>query len=139
VTGAPIRLSPAQTLVITASTPERLEIEASWTTGGGPPPMHWHPVQHEHFEVLTGELTVGLGDADPRVLRAGETLDLAPRTAHRIWNAGEQGCTARWVVTPALRTAKMFRAMEGSSSRLATAARLLICYRNEFRFGAPRS
>jgi quercetin dioxygenase-like cupin family protein len=138
VNGAPIRLSPAQTLVITASTPERLEIEATWTTGGGPPPMHWHPLQQEHFEVLTGELTVGLGDAAPRVLQAGATLDVPPRTAHRMWNAGEHGCTARWVVTPALRTAEMFRTIERSRSRLGTAARLLISHRAEFRFGAPR-
>jgi len=139
VQSAPIRLSPAQTLVITASTPERLEIEATWTTGGGPPPMHWHPRQHESFEVLSGELTVGLGDAAPRLLQAGETLEVPPRTAHRMWNAGDESCSARWVITPALRTADMFRAIERSRSRLGTAARLLISYRAEFRLGAPRS
>lgn len=134
----PIRLSPAQTLVITASTPERLEIEATWATGGGQPPMHWHPRQHEHFEVLSGELTVGLGDAAPRPLQAGETLEVPPRTAHRFWNAGEQVCTARWIVTPALRTAEMFRTIERSRSRLGTAARLFVSHRSEFRFGSPR-
>lgn len=134
-----IHLSPAQTLTVVSSTAERLEIESTWTTGGSPPPMHWHPVQHERSEVLEGELTVGIGDAAPRVLRAGETLDVAPRTGHRMWNAGGTFCRASWLITPALRTEEMFRAIEASRSKLGTAARLLTTYRDEYRFGAPRS
>lgn len=135
----PIRLSSAQTLTVVSSTAERLEISSTWTTGGGPPPMHWHPVQHEHFEVLEGELTVGLGDAPPRVLRAGETLDVPPRTGHRMWNAGDGVCRASWVVTPAMCTEEMFRAIERSRSKLGAAARLLTTFRDEYRFGSPRS
>lgn len=137
VSQEPIRLSPAQTLQVVVSTPERLEIESTWTTGGGPPPMHWHPRQHERFEVLEGDLTVSLGADAPRVLHAGDVLDVAPRTAHRMWNAGDAQCRARWIVEPALRTEQMFRALGRSTSRLAAAARLLT-YRAEYRFAAPR-
>lgn len=134
-----ICLSPAQTLTVVSSTAERLEIEATWTTGGGPPPMHWHPVQHEHFEVLVGELSVDLGDAPTRVLAMGEPLDVPPRTGHRMWNAGAGICRATWVITPAMRTEEMFRAIEQSHSKLGTAARLLTTFRAEYRFGSPRS
>lgn len=138
MTATAIHLSPAQTLTVISSTAERLEIESTWTTGGSPPSMHWHPVQHERFEVLEGELTASVGGAT-RVLRAGEILEVPPRTGHRMFNAGSTACRATWIVTPAMRTEEMFRAIEASRSKIGTAARLLTSFRDEYRFGAPRS
>ncbi len=133
-----IRLSPAQTLTVVSATVDRLEISSTWTAGGAPPPMHWHPVQHEHFEVLEGELTAGLEHAAARALQAGDELDVPARTGHRMWNAGAAPCRASWVITPALRTEEMFRAIERSRSKIGTAARLLTTFRDEYRFGSPR-
>lgn len=138
-TGLPdmaIRLSPQQTLDVVASSPAVLELEATWQPGGTPPPTHWHPHQAEHFEVLEGELTVRLGSVEPRVLAAGETLDVPPRTAHAMWNAGAAPCRASWRVTPAQRTEEMFRAVE--RSRGLGKVRLIWTFRNEFRLGSPR-
>ncbi len=128
-----IQLSSAQTLRFVSSSPDRLEIEATWETGGKPPPTHWHPTQHEHFEVLEGELTVAIDDEPERVLKTGETLDVPPRTGHRMWNAGDARARASWVVTPALRTEEMFRRMAGAS-KLKQGATILK-YRDEFRLG----
>lgn len=128
-----IQLNSAQALRVISSSAERLEMEATWEAGSKPPPLHWHPTQHEHFEVLEGELTVELTGEDARVLRTGETLDVPPRTGHKMWNAGEARARASWTVTPALRTEEMFRTMAGGS-RLKQGATILK-YRDEFRLG----
>lgn len=126
-----IHLSDVQTLRVVASSVERLDLESTWEVGGKHPPVHWHPRQHEHFEVLEGELTVELVGSR-QVVGAGEALDIPCRTAHRMWNAGS--CTARatWVVTPALRTAEMFRRMAEGGSPLRRFP-LLWTFRQEFR------
>ena len=128
-----IQLSSHQTLRIITSSPERLEMEAAWEAGSKPPPKHWHPAQHERFEVLEGELTVELTGEPERVVRSGETLDVPPRTGHRMWNAGEAPTRASWVVTPALRTEKMLRGM-GGASKVKQGA-LILRFRDEFRLG----
>jgi quercetin dioxygenase-like cupin family protein len=128
-----IQLSSQQTLRVLTSSPERLEMEATWDAGSKPPPMHWHPTQHERFEVLEGELTVELTGEPERVVRTGEALDVPPRTGHRMWNAGEAATRALWVVTPALGTEKMLRGM-GGASKVKQGA-LILRFRDEFRLG----
>ena len=128
-----IQLNEHQVLRVVGSTRDRLELEATWEAGSSSPPMHWHPSQHEHFEVVEGELTVQLTGEDVRVLRAGDVLDVPPRTGHRMWNGGSARARASWVVTPALRTEEMFRRMAGAS-RLKQGATILQ-HRAEFRFG----
>lgn len=132
-----IRLSDAQTLRVLASGPEVLELESTWSTGGKPPPTHWHPRQRERFEVLAGELTVVVGGDPARVLRAGDTIEIPPRTAHRMWNAGSETARATWRVSPALRTEEMFRSAERGRSPLR-ALKLLWTFRHEYRLGKPR-
>lgn len=134
--GEEIRLSESQTLRIVSLTEDALEIESSWQPSGSPPPTHWHPHQHEHFEVLEGQLTVRLA-GDELVVPAGETLHVPPRTAHSMWNAGTVPCRASWKVTPPLRTAEMFRAVHAAGG-LLDKVRMLWRFRNEFRLGSPR-
>lgn len=46
MSGDTIQLGPHQTLEAKTSTPEALEVEATWIPGGsGPPPAHLHPNQ----------------------------------------------------------------------------------------------
>ncbi|GGB67070.1 cupin [Knoellia flava TL1] len=130
-----IRLGPRQTLTVLSSTPDALELECVWQPGT-PPPTHWHPTQHEHFDVLEGELTVVL-DGDQRVLAAGDALDIPPRTAHRMWNAGSDPCRASWTVRPAERTEELFRTMARRPGPLAKLG-VLWRFRNELRLGSPR-
>ena len=129
------RFGPRQTLTVLSSSPGALELECSWQPGT-PPPTHWHPAQHEHFQVLEGQLTVVL-DGDERVLRPGDVLDVPPRTSHRMWNAGPDPCRATWTVTPAQRTEELFRTMATNPGPLAKLG-VLWRFRNELRLGSPR-
>jgi len=130
-----ISLGPRQTLTVLSSGPEALELECEWQPGT-PPPTHWHPSQHEHFEVLEGELTVVL-DGDERLLRAGGVLDVPPRTTHRMWNAGPERCRASWRITPAQRTEHLFRTMATNPGPLGKLG-VLWRFRHELRLGSPR-
>jgi mannose-6-phosphate isomerase-like protein (cupin superfamily) len=103
-----IHLGPNQDLRVISSTPERLVLDARWRRGDAPP-AHFHPSQEEHFEIFEGELTVVLGNEPPRLLRAGDTLEIAPGTVHKMWNALPGEAHAAWEVCPALRTEELFR------------------------------
>ncbi len=100
--------------------------------GGGRPPLHRHPAQHERFEVLEGELHVRLGRRR-RVLAAGEVLDVPAGTPHAMHGAA----TVRWEVRPALTTERFLEAVcdphASSWARLAAAWR----HRAEFRLCGP--
>lgn len=131
-----IKLSEAQSLRVVARTPEALDLESTWATGGSPPPTHWHPRQHERFEVLEGELTVRLGGGPPRVLGPGDAIEVPPRTAHCMWNAGSGQARATWRVTPALRTEEMFRYIDRGMSPVR-GLWMLWAFRHEYRIGRP--
>jgi len=130
-----IRLGPQQTLTVLSSDATALELECRWTPGDSPP-THWHPTQHEHFEVLEGELTAVV-DGERRFLRVGESLDVPPRTAHSMWNAGPAPCRATWRVTPAQRTEELFRVLASGPGPLGKIA-LVWRFRHEVRLGRPR-
>jgi mannose-6-phosphate isomerase-like protein (cupin superfamily) len=132
--GDTYRLREDESVTIRALAPERLELDARWGPGHRPPPKHSHPSQGEHFEVLEGELTVEAG-RERRVLRVGDEFDVARQTVHRMWNAGDAPARATWTVSPALRTAEMFEAMDGGMNAVR-AARILWEFRNEFRLGS---
>ncbi len=58
--------------------------------------------EHEvRFEVLEGRLTVGV-DGEPRELRAGAAMTIAPGTPHRIWvESGRPAARFVWRMRPA--------------------------------------
>jgi len=132
-----LRLSATQTLRVVASSPESLDLESTWLPGGKKPPAHWHPRQHERFEVVTGRLTVVLDGGPAQILGPGETIDVAPGVVHRMWNAGPEVARASWRVSPALRTEAMFRFIEGGMSPIRS-VRMLWTFRHEFRLGKPK-
>lgn len=126
-----LSLSDGQQIQVISPGPEVLEMEATWSAPGGPPPKHLHPHQDEEFEVLSGQLDVEIG-AERRVVTAGEMLVIPRGTPHRMWNAGPEPATARWRVTPAMRTLEMFRVLDGRPSGLGKIL-MLLKFRNEFR------
>lgn len=133
-----LALSPAQTLRVITSTPAALTVESTWTiVPDGPPRTHYHPHQHEHFEVLAGALTVQLDDAPPRTLHLGDTLDVPARTVHRMWNAGPEPTRASWRITPRMRTEEMFRFIDDGLSPRRIAV-MLWAFRREFRLPLRR-
>ena len=48
-TGPTLKIGPTESVTVRESTPELLELEATWGPGGSPPPKHFHPAQDEHF------------------------------------------------------------------------------------------
>lgn len=136
--GDTVKLGPDQTLRIVASSPEALELESTWASSQKKPPRHYHPRQDERFKVLAGRLTVELESEPPRVLQAGDTLDVPRGTVHRMWNTGPDTARASWRVTPRLRTEEMFRFMDQGMSPLRIAT-LLWRFRHEYRLGLRRS
>lgn len=109
-----------------------LEMETTYGARGGKPPMHRHPTQAEHFEVLDGELRVRLG-RKRRTLTAGDVLDVPAGTSHAMHGTAR----VRWEVRPALETERFLEAVcnphASGGDRLGAAWR----HRAEFRLTGP--
>lgn len=106
-----LQLSNHETVRVVRKTADELELEATWGPGGSPPLPHLHPAQDEWFEVRTGRLTANV-DGAQRELRPGDTLHVAPRTPHRMWNQGAETATALWRTRPPGRTCEWFRTVD---------------------------
>jgi len=80
-------------------------------SGGNP--LHVHPLQEEHFEVLSGTFGVQIGN-ERRSLGEGEKATVAPGTPHRWFNEDDQR-EARVSVElrPALNTETFFETAYG--------------------------
>lgn len=109
-----------------------LELETTYASSGGRPPLHFHPAQDEHFEVLEGELRVRVGRSR-RTLGPGDELDVPAKTKHAMHGAAR----VRWQIRPALQTEQFLEAVcdphATSYARLAAAWR----HRAEFRLSGP--
>ncbi len=86
---------------------ERLEMEVTYPVSSIKPPMHYHPMQTEHFRVVSGEMTVVM-DGQQRVLKTGDTLDIPANKPHAMWNHTDQPAVMHWTVGPALQTEQFF-------------------------------
>lgn len=89
---------------------ELLEMEATYSGHGGMAPMHLHPSQDEHFEILEGRMRTMVG-GEERVYESGESFDVPAGTPHQM--GAEQPTRMRWEVRPALRTAEFFERLYG--------------------------
>ena len=88
-----------------SSTPEVLEVEASFGAGHGAPPSHLHPAQDEHFEVLEGKVKTVIDDVEGGY-GEGDQFDVPAGTVHQM--AGDGPARVLWQVRPALRSAEFF-------------------------------
>ena len=83
-----------------------------------------------------------------RRLRVGDTLEVPRGTVHGMWNAPKAPARTRWQVRPALRTERLFAAIdrsrahrrhpEGGGMTLVGAGGVLHAFPNEFRLAAPQ-
>jgi quercetin dioxygenase-like cupin family protein len=87
-----------------------VEVEATYPPHSAKPPLHQHPSQREDFTVLSGEMTVVVGERTFTV-KAGDTFVTEPGTPHQRWAHGDDGAVTLWRTTPALRTGEMYCAM----------------------------
>ena len=107
-----LSLGPHDSLEIRSSTPEALEVEASYRPGGSPPPAHFHPTQDERFEVLEGAMRVRV-DGEEREIATGAEIEIGRGRVHQMWNPGSEAARVRWVTTPGGRTEEWFRVLDG--------------------------
>ena len=91
---------------------ELLEVESVYTKPTpSRPPVHYHPLQEERFEVLSGGLNVRV-DGRERKLEEGEVLIVPPGVPHQMW-AAEAGARVNWQTRPALKTEAFFETIWG--------------------------
>jgi mannose-6-phosphate isomerase-like protein (cupin superfamily) len=140
-----LHLTPTEQVTIRIGTPRRLVVDVRYLGSDGRPPLHLHPQQTEHFEVVEGTLHALVG-GESRIVPAGGTLDIPRVTPHTMW-APDGEVRARWETTPAGRTADWFRALdrlqrEGRVGRngmpgVLAFATLLTEYDDVFRLAVP--
>ena len=112
-------------------------MESSYRAGGMPAPAHFHPLQDEHFEVLSGAVRATV-DGEARILEEGDTLDLPAGTVHDFGGDPERDGDGPLEVRPALNTAEFFEMTFGLASGEVElpeggAEELLARFEGEFR------
>lgn len=140
-----LKITPTESVTVTDSSPDVLEVEAAWGPATEPPPKHLHPDQDEHFELRSGRLRVRAGAVD-RTLGPGDTIDISRGTVHQMWNPGDEPASAVWQTRPRGRTEQWFESIDslyqggrlgrnGMPGPLAFAV-MLTEYRDVFRLAA---
>ena len=125
---------------------ELLEVESVYTQPTpSRPPVHYHPAQEEHFEVLAGKLCVII-DGERKTLDEGETLVVPEGTPHTMW-AESAGVRVGWQTRPALETEAFFETVYGlardgkvnskGTPNLLQSAVIARSYAREFRLASP--
>jgi quercetin dioxygenase-like cupin family protein len=140
-----LKITPTESVTVRESTPELLEVEATYGPASREPPKHYHPSQDEHFEVLGGSVRVRVAGGE-RTLQTGEQIDIPRGTVHQMWNPGTADARVLWQTRPGGRTEQWFAAIDalhrdgkvgrnGMPGPLAFAA-LLTEYDDVFRLAA---
>lgn len=106
-----LKLTASESVEIRSSTPEALEVEATYAAHGEAPPKHLHPGQDERFRVREGRLTVRVAD-ERRELGAGDELEIPRGTVHQMWNPSNAPARVTWVTSPGGRTERWFRELD---------------------------
>jgi quercetin dioxygenase-like cupin family protein len=80
---------------------ERVSIKMTLKSKGELVPNHLHALQDEHFEVLSGNLTILL-DGKQQILTAGEQITLPKNKPHNHYNTDNEPVVFIQSVSPAL-------------------------------------
>lgn len=87
-----------------------IEFDDHIPAGLAGPPIHMHPIQTEHFEVLEGTLCVWVAGRWQR-LGVGQCMEIAPGTFHTLSNQGLPNLRVRVRMSPALDAEKLFEGL----------------------------
>jgi mannose-6-phosphate isomerase-like protein (cupin superfamily) len=87
-----------------------VQVEATYPPHSPLPPMHHHPDQQEHFQVVSGAMSV-VRAGESFTSRAGEQFTVERDVSHQMWNDGDDPAVVVWTTTPAMRTDEMFCAL----------------------------
>ena len=80
---------------------ERVSVKMTLKSIGELVPNHFHALQDEHFEVVSGRLTILL-DGKEQILSKGEKIALHKNTPHNHYNQESEPVVFVQTVTPAL-------------------------------------
>lgn len=80
---------------------QRVAIKMTLKSKGEQVPNHFHALQDEHFDIISGKLTVLL-DGKQRELGVGERITLPKNKSHNHYNTGDEPAVFIQSVTPAL-------------------------------------
>lgn len=123
---------------------EYLEFINTIPAGTPSPPIHAHPRQTEHFEILAG--TASFNIEGKRIkLRAGDTTSVEPSVYHTFENAAQDNLQMRVRLSPALDAERMYDGLMGlgmqasPTTALLRLARLFEVINCRFHFRAPIS
>jgi quercetin dioxygenase-like cupin family protein len=89
-----------------------LEMRATFEARSLEPALHYHPFQEEDFTVLEGELMVKM-PGETLVLKAGDSLHIAPGINHAMWNGTNKTTVVNWQVRPAMNSEHLFETAAG--------------------------
>ena len=80
---------------------QSVSIKMTLKSKGEQVPNHFHALQDEHFEILSGKLT-GLLDGKQREIGVGEKITLPKNKPHNHYNSGDEPAVFIQSVSPAL-------------------------------------
>ena len=78
---------------------ERLVVGLYLRPQGGMVGRHYHPVLHERFRIIHGQVSFHL-NGKQQVAHPGQEVDIPPGTLHDFWNSGETEALVRVEVSP---------------------------------------
>ncbi|MFN9590872.1 MAG: cupin domain-containing protein, partial [Bacteroidota bacterium] len=78
---------------------QRVSIKMTLKSKGEQVPNHFHALQDEHFEILSGKLTVLL-DGKQREIGVGEKITLPKNKPHNHYNSGDEPAVFIQSVSP---------------------------------------
>ncbi len=123
-----------------------LDMEVTYHAQSPPPAPHYHPMQEEQFEIISGSMQVQLGETT-HVYHAGDTFIVPVGVSHSMHNPTNEEAVVIWQVYPALNTEAMFETIwglaadgktdAGGKPPLLQAAVIGYAYRNEYRQTKP--
>ena len=132
--------STTNTWVLTTaaeSNGEMYEQRVEYLAGSPFPPAHYHPNQHEHFEVESGAM-IFVVDGEERKVSAGESIEIARGASHKARNASsDESAVVRWETRPALRSEEFYAATAMLPGNPVDGALLASEYRDVFRLSGP--
>lgn len=122
-----------QEIRVLSADEEALVLESVMPPNSQKPPPHYHPSQHEYFEVLEGEVQTYIG-GERRAYSAGERFDVPPGTVHEMSNTGGSQARLHWETRPALRTLGFFEIVGRVWQGDHEAGQKLLDFSDEIRF-----
>lgn len=129
------------------TTGELYQIDIFVQPGGFVAAEHIHPLQNEHFEVISGTLRGRIAGKE-LTSGPGEKFDVPAGTPHVWWNSGDDELHVLGEIRPALRTENFFESFFGLAQdgkvnpktglpNLLQMALVMRAYRNELILARP--